>query len=81
MDISLKKVELISWISKISDIELLDKIERLRGESIQELYGSRMPSSKEQLQSKIEKSEKDLEEGRVYGQDEVEQIFANKSQD
>lgn len=78
MDIAVKKVELIEWLARLQDEKLIQRIETLRKGSIKELYENRMPKNKEELHAKLEKSEKNLIEGKVYSQEEVENYFKGR---
>ena len=78
MDIAVKKVELIEWLARLQDEKLILRIETLRKSSIKELYEERIPKSTEELQAKIIQSEKDIEEGKIYSQEEVESYFKGK---
>jgi len=75
MDIAVKKVELIEWLARLQDEKLIQRIETLRKNSIQELYEQRMPKTREALQAKLNQSEKDINAGKVYSQEEVENYF------
>ena len=75
MDIAVKKVELIEWLARLQDEKLIQRIETLRKSSIQELYEQQMPKTREALQAKLNQSEKDINEGKVYSQEEVENYF------
>ena len=75
MDIAVKKVELIEWLARLQDEKLIQRIETLRKNSIQELYEQRMPKTREGLQAKLNQSEKDINAGKVYSQEEVENYF------
>jgi len=75
MDIAVKKVELIEWLARLQDEKLIQRIETLRKSSIQDLYEQQMPKTREALQAKLNQSEKDIHEGKVYSQEEVENYF------
>ena len=45
---------------------------------INELFEQRMPKTKEELQSKLNQSEKDIQEGKVHSQEEVEDYFKSR---
>ena len=75
MDIAVKKVELIEWLARLQDEKLIQRIETLRKSSIQELYEQQMPKTREALQAKLNQSEKDINAGKVYSQEEVENYF------
>lgn len=75
MDIALKKVELIEWLARLQDEKLIQRIETLRKSSIKDLYEQRMPQTKDELKAKLNQSEKDIQEGKVHSQEEVENYF------
>jgi hypothetical protein len=75
MDIAVKKVELIEWLARLQDEKLIQRIEALRKGSIKELYEQQMPKTMDELQTKMDQSEKDIAEGKVHAQDEVENYF------
>lgn len=78
MDIALKKVELIEWLARLQDEKLIQQIEALRKGSAKDTYEFRMPSTKEELQEKLDRSEQDFKAGRVHTQQEVESFFKAK---
>lgn len=75
MDIAVKKVELIEWLARLQDEKLIQRIETLRKGSVKELYEQRIPRTVEELQARLDRSEKDINEGKVYSQEEVENYF------
>ena len=75
MDIALKKIEPIEWLARIQDESLIQKIEVLRKGSIKEVYEHRMPKTNEELQTKLDRSEQDIQAGKVHSHEEVESIF------
>ena len=75
MDIAVKKVELIEWLARLQDENLIQRIEALRKGSIKELYEQRMPKTMEALQAKLDQSEQDIKEGKLHSQEEVENYF------
>ena len=74
MDLAVKKIELINWITR-QDEAMIKKIETLRKSSVETTYLSRMS---EKLESKLERSEADIREGRTHSQKEVETHFKNR---
>lgn len=78
MDIAVKKVELIEWLARLQDEKFIQRIETLRKGSIKELYENGMPKNRAELKAKLEKSEKDFNEGKVYSQEEVENYFKGR---
>ncbi|MDH5382008.1 MAG: hypothetical protein OEW75_14220 [Cyclobacteriaceae bacterium] len=75
MDLALKKIELINWLS-MQDDDMIKKIEKLRKSASKELYENRM---NQDIESKILRSELNIQQGQVYTQDEVRKYFKNKS--
>lgn len=75
MDIALKKVELIEWLARLQDEKLIQRIEILKKGSLKEAYELRTPKTMEELQAKLDQSEKDITSGKVHTQQEVEDYF------
>ena len=78
MDISLRKIELIEWLTRLQDERLIKKVETLRQGSIGDIYDKKMPKTQEDLQKKVERAEKDIQQGKVYSQESVEAYFKSK---
>lgn len=78
MDIAVKKVQLIEWLTRLQDEDILQRIEALRKNSVKDLYEQQMPKNLEELQTKLERAEEDIEKDNVLAQDSVEQYFKNK---
>ena len=75
MDIAIKKVELIEWLVRLQDEKLIQRIETLKKSSIKELYEQRTPKTMEEVQAKLDRSEKDIQIGKVHSHEEVESYF------
>jgi hypothetical protein len=75
MNIAVKKVELIEWLARLQDEKLIHRIEILKKGSVKEAYELRTPKTMEELQSKLDQSEKDISSGKVHTQQEVEDYF------
>lgn len=75
MDIAVKKVELIEWLVRLQDEKLIQRIETLKRGSVKGLYEQRMPKTMKELQVKLDKSEKDINAGKVHSQKAVERHF------
>lgn len=75
MDIALKKVELIEWLTRLQDEKLIQRIELLRKGSVDELYEQRIPKTMEALQEKLDRSDAAIKEGKVHSQEDVENYF------
>lgn len=68
MDLALKKIELINWLTK-QDESMIKKIENLRQGSIEEAYKNRM---NEDLEAKLSRAQSDIAAGRTYSQSDVQ---------
>ena len=68
MDIAVKKIELIEWLTRLQDESLIERIEALRKGTVKVSYKARTPESLEELQKKIDRSEEDVAAGRVHSQ-------------
>jgi hypothetical protein len=75
MNIAVRKVELIEWLARVQDEKLIQRIETLRRGSVKELYDKQMPNTIEELQAKLERAERNLQDGKVHSQEEVERYF------
>jgi hypothetical protein len=78
MNLALKKIELIEWLSKLQDESLIQKVEALRKDSAKGIYEQRMPKNKKDLDTKLARSRNDIRQGRVHSQVEVENLFKSK---
>jgi hypothetical protein len=78
MDIALKKIELIEWLSRVQDEQLIQRIEALRKGSAKDAYELRTPKSSAELQEKLDRSERDIKEGRIHSHEAVESFFKTK---
>lgn len=78
MNIAVKKVELIEWIARLQDEKLIQRIEFLKNGSLQEMYNQRILKTEDELDSKIDNSEKDIIKGKMHSQKDVEGFFKNK---
>jgi hypothetical protein len=78
MNIALKKIELIEWLSRLQDEKLIKRIEALRQGSAKDAYEVRIPRTPEELKVKLDRSDEDIREGRVHSQREVDAFFKMK---
>jgi hypothetical protein len=78
MDIAVKKIELIAWLTRLQDESLLQKIDVLRKNSVTDIYEQRIPKTAQDLQTKLDRSEQDIKAGRIHSQEEVESFFKSK---
>ena len=78
MDIALKKIELIEWLVRLQDESLIQRIENLKTSSAKERYEQRTPKTLDDLQTRLDQSEKDISLGMIHSQQEVEDYFKTK---
>ena len=74
MDLAVKKIELINWLTR-QDEAMVEKIDALRKSSMESAYRSRMG---EKLESKLNRSEADIKSGRIHSQEDVEAYLDSK---
>ncbi|MEX2566877.1 MAG: hypothetical protein WD431_13110 [Cyclobacteriaceae bacterium] len=74
MDLAIKKIELINWLTR-QDEAMVEKIDALRKSSMESKYHLRM---REKLESKLNRSEADIKTGRIHKQDDVEAFLESK---
>ncbi len=73
MNIAVKKVEIIEWLIQLKDEQLIDKVEKLKKQSIKEAYESRIkPISSKAYKAMLEQAEDDYKQGRVISQERLE---------
>ncbi|MBS1543810.1 MAG: hypothetical protein JST14_09270 [Bacteroidetes bacterium] len=73
MDLAVKKVELIEWLTKVNDKSTIRKVENLKNQSIKESYEAKLkPMTSRAYKSMLESSEKDYKKGRVTSQKALE---------
>lgn len=75
MELAVKKIELINWLTR-QDEAMVQKIDALRKSSMEPAYLARMGGK---LESKLNRSEADIKNGRNQSQEEVETYFKSKS--
>jgi short subunit dehydrogenase-like uncharacterized protein len=74
MNIAVKKVEIIEWLAQLNDEQLINKVEKLKKQSIKVSYESRLkPMTAKAYKAMLEQAENDYKEGRVIGQERLEQ--------
>ena len=73
MDVAAKKVELIEWLARLQDKELLEQVDNLRKKSATEAYQSKLkPMSSWEYKSMLEDAEDDYNKGKVTSQEGLE---------
>lgn len=79
MNLQAKKLHFLEEYLRLTDETLIDKLEEfLRKERKKDLAGKIKPLTKYDLQQKLERSEKDIAEGRLSVQEDVETYFKKK---
>lgn len=66
MDISVKKIELIAWLVKLEDNNILDQINLLK-----EKFSSTKPISPEEYREILDLAEADFKDGRITQQEDL----------
>jgi hypothetical protein len=78
MDIAVKKVELIEWLTKVNDKSMIKKVESLKNQSIKESYEAKLkPMTAKAYKTMLESSEKEYKQGRVISQKSLEKESEN----
>lgn len=73
MNIAVKKVEIIGWLTQLQDESLLKKVETLRIQSIKKKYeDSLKPMTGQAFKSMLKRAEKDYAEGKHTTQESLE---------
>lgn len=73
MSIAEIKLDLITWLSKLDDTQVLDEISQLKKQFLQEQYNkSFQPMSKEELRDSLAEAEADYVNGRIISQEDLE---------
>jgi hypothetical protein len=78
MDIAIRKVELIEWLARLQDENVIQRVEILKKGAVNELHEQRTPRTMAEMLAKLDKSEKDIQSGKVHSQEEVEGYFKAK---
>jgi hypothetical protein len=77
MDIQTRKLNIIAYLAQLQDETLIQKIEKYIINSSEKINSAgQKPMTIQELLDRIEKSEKDYEQGRVISQDELENLSA-----
>ncbi len=80
MNIQTKKLHFLEEYLRLNDENIIDKLEdTLRKERKKELAEKMKPMTKYDLQRKLDRSEKDITEGKLYLQEAVETYFKKKN--
>jgi DNA-binding Lrp family transcriptional regulator len=66
MNIQSEKLQLIEWLVQLQDMTVIERIKKLRDQSIVKKYEAGLkPMSSEELERRADASNKAIEEGRV----------------
>jgi hypothetical protein len=77
MDIQTRKLNIIAYLAQLQDETLIQKIEKYIINNSEKISSAdKKPMTIQELLDRIEKSEKDYEQGRVISQDELENLSA-----
>lgn len=77
MDIQTRKLNIIAYLAQLQDESLIQKIEKYIVNNSEKIKSAdKKPMTIQELLDRIEKSEMDFKEGRVYSQDELENLSA-----
>lgn len=78
MDLAVKKVELIEWLTRVQDKTVIKKMESLKNQSIKESYEAKLkPMSSKAYKTMLDKSEDDYKRGKVISQKALEKEAEN----
>ncbi|OFX27545.1 MAG: hypothetical protein A2033_07780 [Bacteroidetes bacterium GWA2_31_9] len=81
MNIQILKLQFLEDFMRISNEDIINKLNNLLKKEKSKLYKSNLQQlTNDELSKKIEKSEEDIKSGNVYTQSEVEEYFKNKLQ-
>ncbi len=78
MDIAVKKIELIEWLTKVNDKATIKKVEDLKNQSIKDSYEAKLrPMGSKAYKAILEKSEDDFKQGKILTQKAMERESEN----
>jgi len=73
MDIAVKKVQLIEWLTQLNDKAVLKKVEVLKNQSLKESYEAKLkPLNSKAYKAMLERAELDFRQGKIQTQKDVE---------
>lgn len=80
-DIQSRKMLFMQEYLRLNDEQIIDKLsDLLHKEKSKRLKVKLKPITREELDSKLNRSEKNIENGEIYSQNEVESFFKNRFQ-
>ncbi len=78
MNIAVKKIELIEWLTQIQDKSLLKKVENLKKQATMLSYESKLkPMTSGEYKFMLDNAEEEYKEGRVSSQEDMEKESDN----
>ncbi|MEQ8645956.1 MAG: hypothetical protein RIC06_02140 [Cyclobacteriaceae bacterium] len=78
MNIAVKKVELIEWLTRIEDKSLLDQVDTIKKKAIAESYEAKQkPMSSSRYKSLLDQAEEEYKNGKVTSQEDLEKESEN----
>lgn len=78
MDLALKKIELIEWLTKVNDESLIQKVDKLKRQTLKEAYEAKLtPMSSDEYANVLQQAESDYKHGRVTSQEDFEKESDN----
>lgn len=78
MNIAVKKVELIAWLTKIDDLSLLEQVDNLKKKSLADAYEANLkPMTSLEYKSQLDQAEEEYKNGRVTSQEDIEKESEN----
>jgi len=79
MNLQIRKLNFIEEYLRITNENILDVLETvLKKEKTKAISAQIKPMTLQDLQIKLDRSEQDIKNGKIYSQEEIEQIFKNK---
>lgn len=79
IDIQTRKLRFMEEYIRLTDETIIEKLAQLLREEKQKTMQAKLtPMTTEQLAEKLDLSEKDIREGRLHTQAEIENYFKNK---
>lgn len=79
MSIEARKLNLIEQLMHVSNETTLQRVQEiLKEERLRAYKDNLQPMSTEELEKKLQQSEQDVQEGKIYSTDEVRKHFGNK---
>ena len=79
LDLQSKKLQFIEEYLRLTDEEIIEKLSQVLKTERQRLMQAKLrPMTEEELNQKLERSERAIQEGRLHTQEEVENYFKNK---